>query len=283
MNAFSRVGVLAAISLIIVFPDARPAQAATTRGEFSKPPYYDGKLKSAPRNPAHVTIEFRSEPATLDPTPEDSPALAALLDSLRAEIDRQSRTTRLPVDPRLAGRPDIRFGVRRGGIGPDGIPRGLTEIDTREPRRMNFEVEGPAKAWKREVAAAMPDSVSVLVSVQLGFDELWVRQKDWKGNKSIEIGTDRAVPVPWLTSLDDPVQVLLLTGAVSDRSGKVLRVGAEGLIARRTGMPASIVGVQEILTEEDLASVMEAREGKDPAWRVALRNLVANLLASPAP
>ena len=48
-------------------------------------------------------------------------------------------------------------------------------------------------------------------------------------------------------------------------------------------MPASIAGVQEILTEDDLASVMEARGEQDPVWRVALRNLIANLLASPTP
>jgi len=274
-HTISRVGVLAAIALAAVLP---AAQAATTRGEFSKPPYYDGKLKSAPRHPAHVTIEFRSEPATIDPTPSNSPALATLVDSLRVELDRQTMTTRLPVDVRLQGWPDIRFGVRRGGAGPDGIPRGLTEIDTSEPRRMNFEVEGPSKTWKRDVSAAMADSVSVVVSVQLGFDELWVRQKDWKGNKTIEIGTDHAVPVPWLTSLDDPVQVLMLTGAVSDRNGKVLRVGAEGILARRTGMTASVIGVQEVLTEKDLASLMEAGAGQDPAWRVALRRLIANLL-----
>jgi hypothetical protein len=277
------IGLLATIALFAVFPGAQAAQAVTMRGEFSQPPYYDGKLKAEPRHAGHVTVAFRSEPSTIDPTPDNSPALATLLDSLRVEIDRQTRTTRLPLDVRLPGRPDIRFGVRRGGMGPDGIPLGLTEIDAREPRRMTFEVEGPSKTWKRDVAAAMPDSVSVVVSVQLGFDELWVRQKDWKGTKTIEIGTDRVVPVPWLTSLDDPVQVLLLTGAVSDRNGKVLRVGAEGLVARRTGMTASVVGVQEILTEEDLASVIEAPEGQDPVWRVAIRSLVANLLSVPGP
>ena len=256
------------------------AQAATTRGSFDRPPYYNGKA-SAVRRPAHVTVEFRSDPTSLDPTPDRSPALAALLDSLRAEIDRLGITQPLAVDVRLQGRPDVRFGVRRGGTDPNGIPRAPSEIDPTEPRRMTFEVEGPAKMWRRDVSAAMGDSIPVVVSVQLGFDDHWVRQKDWKGNKTIAIGTNRSVPVPWLTSLDDPVQVLQLTGAVSDRDGKVLRVGAEGLTARRTGMGASMLGAQEVLTEDDLRSVLEPSDA-DPAWRTALRALISGLLASPS-
>ncbi len=272
----------AALALPALMLAATPAAAASQRGSFDQPPYYDGKLKTAPVRAAHVAVEFRSEFASLDPTPDRSAALAALLDSLRAELDRLGLTVALPVDPRLAGRPDVRFGVRRGGTAADGTPRASGEIDPTEPRRMSFEVEDPSKTWRRDVQAAMGDSVSHVVSVQLGFDELWVRQKDWKGNKTIAIGTERAVPVPWLTSLDDPVQVLQLTGAVTDHEGKVRRVGAEGLTARRTGMTASVVGAQEVLTEQDLLAILEAPSGEVPSWRVALRQLVASLLAKPS-
>lgn len=256
------------------------AQGATVRGSFDRPPYYDGKVAPAPGRPAHVTVSFRDEFASLDPTPARSKALAALLDSLQIELGRTGRTHALPVAATLEGRPDVRFGVRRGGTGPDGTPRSATEIDPAEPRRMTFEVEGPSKAWRQGVLAAMGDSMSLVVSVQLGFDELWVRQKDWKGNKTIAIGTDRAVPVAWLTSLDDPVQVLQLTGAVVDREGKVRRVGAEGLVARRTGMSASVAGLQETLSEDDLRSILAAPSGEEPVWRAALRQLLTSLLAT---
>ena len=271
---------LLGLAVLVSALPSTTAEGATTRGNFDKPPYYDGKLASAPARPAHVPVAFRDEFASLDPTPRKSQALAALLDSLQSELARWGATRALPVAAALEGRPDVRFGVRRGGTGPDGIPRSATEIDPSEPRRMTFEVEGPSKAWKQGAAAAMDDSLSVVVSIQLGFDELWVRQKDWKGNKTIAIGTDRAVPVAWLTSLDDPVQVLQLTGAVVDREGKVRRVGAEGLIARRTGMGASVAGLQETLTEEDLRSILAAPSGEQPVWRVALRQLVTSLLAT---
>jgi hypothetical protein len=87
------------------------------------------------------------------------------------------------------------------------------------------------------------------------------------------------MPLTWLTSLDDPVQVLQLTAALVAPDGRVIRVGAEGLLARRTGMTASMVGAQEILTEDDLRSLIEpASDGSGPVWRSALRELVSRLL-----
>jgi hypothetical protein len=141
---------------------------------------------------------------------------------------------------------------------------------------MNFEVEGPGKAWKEHVTRAAGDSLGAVLVIQLGFSDQWVRQTSWKGSKSIEIGTGRAVPVTWLTSLDDPVQVLQLTGALITPAGKVMRVGAEGLMARRTGMAASMAGGQEVLTEKDLATL------EPSTWRDALRDLVTGLMTGPA-
>lgn len=256
------------------------ARAAVTRGSVDRPPYSDGKPKGAVQPAAHVTVVFRAgDPGSLDPTPDRSPALAAVLDSLRDGIDRLGLTRALGVDPGMPGGPDIGFGCRRGGTEPDGTPRGAQEIDPSEPRRMAFEVEDARKAWRERVRAAAGDSVRSIVSVQLGFGEYWVRQKNRKGSKVIDLGVARTVPLPWLTSLDDPVQVLQLTGALVSPEGRVLRVGAEGLIARRTGMTASVLGAQEVLTEADLKALTEpAADGSGPVWRSALRELVTRLL-----
>lgn len=252
------------------------ARSASTRGAFDRAPFYDGKGTSA-RPVAHVPVSYRYEPGSLDPAPGKSAAIAALRDSLDAELARIGLTRPLAGPGDRA--PDVRFGVRRGGTGDDGIPRAPSEVDTREPRRMTFEVEGPSKAWREAFRAAAGDSLAAVLTIQIGFDEYWVRQASWKGSKTIELGTGRSMPVAWLTSLDDPVQVLQLTGALVSRDGKVLRVGAEGLIARRTGMKASVAGVQEILTEDDLAALFAAEAGTPP-WRAALRSLVEGLLTS---
>lgn len=273
--ALLHTGTLALLALVA----AGPADAATTRGSFDRPPYFHGRLPVVKGAIAHVAVGFRDEPGSLDPTPDRSPALAALLDSLRTELDRLALTRPLPGgDWPMKDAPDVRFGARRGGTGPDGIPRSPDEIDASEPRRMTFEVEGPGRAWKDRVGRSAGDSVGAIVVVQLGFSEHWVRQVNWKGAKSIELGAGRAMPVAWLTSLDDPVQVLELTGAVLDPSGKVLRVGCEGLLARRTGLGASALGAQEVLTEPELEALSAPLEGGVPAWRAALRALVAGLL-----
>jgi hypothetical protein len=98
------------------------------------------------------------------------------------------------------------------------------------------------------------------------------------GSKAIELGTGRSATAPWLTSLDDPVEVLQLTGALIDADGKVLRVAAEGLLARRTGMIASVLGAQEVLTEADLASLRAAPAGGGPTvLEAALGALIRGL------
>ncbi len=269
--------VLPLASLTLILCTAAPVHAATTRGSFSQPPYRDGRPKAPVRPAAHLTVDFHSEPGSLDPVPDRSPALAALLDSLRVEIDRLGITPPLAVDVRLQGRPDVRFGVRRGGLAPNGAALSPTEVDPNPPRRMTFEVEGPSKQWKDHVRRAAGDSVRAVISIQLGFDDWWVRQKNWKGAKTLDLGAGRSLELPWLTSLDDPVQVLRLTGALVTPEGKVLRVGAEGLMARRTGMVASTLGAQEVLTEDDLRAALAPADGV-PVWRVALRALVDGLL-----
>jgi hypothetical protein len=184
----------------------------------------------------------------------------------------------LPGDPGQNA-PDVAFGCRRGGTGSDGMPRAATEIDPTEPRRMSFEVEDASKQWKELARIGAGDSLKSIVCVQLGFGEYWVRQKDWKGNKVIDLGGSRSMPLTWLTSLDDPVQVLQLTAAVVSPEGKIQRVGAEGLLARRTGMAVSMVGGQEVLTEEELRTLTApAEDGSGPVWRSALRELITRLL-----
>lgn len=261
------------LALVLVLLAHTPAGAATSRGSFDRPPYFHGKLPAVKGVIAHVAVSFRDEPGSLDPTPDSSPALAGLLDSLRVELDRLGLTKPLAGgDWPMKDGPDVRFGARRGGTAKDGTPLGPDEIDPSEPRRMTFDVEGPGRAWKDRVTRSAGDSVGAVLVVQLGFAEHWVRQVNWKGSKAIELGAGRQMPVQWLTSLDDPVQVLELTGAIVEPTGRFLRVGAEGLLARRTGMGASALGAQEVLTEPELEALGA------PAWRAALRSLVEGLL-----
>ena len=282
MPHFQRWTRPAAVVFVMVLAgtiSASQAQSSSSRGSFTKPPYVHGK-PAVTGHVGHVTVTYRDVPASLDPTPDRSAALAAVLDSMRAELDRMGLTTAVALDPRASGAPDVAFGVVTGGVSVNGAVLAPDEVDPDAPRRMAFMVEGPSKRWREQLRAASGKTPPPVVTIQLGFGDYWVRQKNLKGDKVIDLGTGRSMSVPWLTSLDDPVQVLQITGALVMPDGKVARVGAEGLIARRTGMTASALGAQEVLTEDDLSALTDSSNGT-PVWREALRTLVAGLVATP--
>jgi hypothetical protein len=103
-----------------------------------------------------------------------------------------------------------------------------------------------------------------------------------RGSKSVELGSDNVQSLPWLTSLETPVTVLQLTGALVDSTGKARRIGAEGIAAQRTRLLVSAIGAQELFGDEEIKRVRSARRddlaGSPLAWQVALRHLVAELM-----
>lgn len=143
----------------------------------------------------------------------------------------------------------------------------------------------PSRDWAEGTAAALDrigaDHVLV-ISVEIS--EYWPRQRNLRGEKEIELGTSHTVPLPWMTALDRPMQVLQLTGAIVDRSGRAVRIGAEGLLARRTGVLAGAAGFQALITDDEVARLLDARRedlpGSPLVWEVVLENLVS-LLTGP--
>ncbi len=97
----------------------------------------------------------------------------------------------------------------------------------------------------------------------------------------MRLGDGYDVPVPWLTSLDQPVSVLQLTGALVGRDGPAVRIGAKGLVVRRTHLLVSSMGAQALIRDEDVESLRTRRRddlpGRPLVWQAALRSLVAEL------
>ena len=60
-----------------------------------------------------------------------------------------------------------------------------------------------------------------------------------------------------------------------------MRIGAEGLLARRTPFAVSALGAQALISDEDVEKVRTARRddlpGKPLVWQEALKSLVAQL------
>jgi hypothetical protein len=77
------------------------------------------------------------------------------------------------------------------------------------------------------------------------------------------------------------VPVLQITGALVGPDGRAIRIGAEGLHARRTGLLEGSIGLRTLITDEEAERVRSLRRddlpGRPLVWQAALRRLVAEL------
>jgi len=152
----------------------------------------------------------------------------------------------------------------------------------RQNTTMRLAVGRPSTEWITAARAAIDEAGAdhaLVITLEIG--QYWTRQTGLRGAKSVELGTQHIMPLPWLTSLEAPVSVLQLTGALVDREGKAVRIGAEGILARRTSLMGSAVGLQRILRDEDIEQARSLKRddlpGQPLAWQVALRHLVEQL------
>jgi hypothetical protein len=266
------------------------------------PPYYAGLSAGAvatePARIGYLPIVFQrgaSQAAIFDPRSGPGTSVGALLEEMNAYLDTLARASGLGMRLAEGGKvsavahaattspPDVRFGC----ITETGAPDDECLVDRssalgRGRQQMRLAVGRPSPewtAWMQELLTNTGAERALLVTLEVG--QMLPRQTGARGDKEIELGTRHVERLPWLTSLETPVQVLQLTGAVVDRDGKALRIGAEGILARRTRLLVSAVGGQEMLSDDDVNEARARRRedlpGQPTAWRIALQNLVAQL------
>lgn len=258
------------------------------------PPYYAGsdvEAGTAVRT-GHLPVAYQrgaSQPAVFDPSLEGP--VAELLERMTAYLDSLGVTSPLAEGGRVSavghaatrGGPDVRFGcVTESGF-PDDECADREGALGRGDQAMQLAVGRPSAEWTAWMAQVMEDAgVDRALVVTLEVGQYLTRQEGWRGTKEVELGTGRVERLPWLTSLETPVSVLQLTGAVMGRDGKAVRIGAEGLLARRTDLKLSAIGAQELITDEDVERLLTERRDDVPGaplvWEAALRNLVTGLL-----
>lgn len=232
-----------------------------------------------------------------DPSGAPGSPMAALLAEMNAYLDSLTAANgSVPVRPLEAGAagarpamrgtpPDVRFGCLREGnlVGEDCAARGDSVLG-RDPNlnQMKLEVGRPSPdwvSWFAEETANSDVSHALVITIEVG--EYLIRQRGLTAQKSVELGSQHVQDLPWLTSLEQPVQVIQLTGALVVRDGKALRIGAEGIVAKRTGIVASGFGLTALITDEDVAALRARRRddlpGRPLAWQEALRTLVKEL------
>jgi hypothetical protein len=192
-----------------------------------------------------------------------------------------ARATRVPS---VGGTPpNVIFGcITDTGI-PDGdcAEKGDAVLAGGDPR-MRLAVGRGSKPWidsAQAVVASRNGARLVVLTLEVG--QYLPRQRGIVGRKEVELGSGHTVQLPWLTSTTTPVSVLQLTGAVIGADGLAMRIGAEGIFARRTPLLVSAVGAQSTLSDSDVEEirtrVREDLPGRPVAWKVALSELLSRL------
>lgn len=262
-------------------------------------PWYAGAAPAAIRagasRVAYLPVQFQhgaTQPAQFDPSTSAGSATDGLLKEMNTYLD--SLTGVAGVAERLVAgvsddggqqlvEPDVQFGciTELGLPGDDCQPRGDSALG-RGSARMRLAVTRPSPAWTSWMGSTLDEQGAGHVLVlRLEVGSYLVRQRGLRGRKEVELGTGHTVSLPWLTALETPVQVLQLTGALVGRDGRAVRIGAEGILAKRTRLLVSAVGGEELLGEEAVSAARAARRddlaGAPLAWQVAMRQLVAQL------
>ena len=261
------------------------------------PPYYAGIARPAQaegQRIGHLPIAYQrgaTQAPIFDPHDEANSPVRGLLGEMNVYLDSLVAGTGLGIRLVEAGQisatigqpPDVQFGcLTEGNLpGEDCAQRGDSALG-RGDQRMRLAVGRPASEWTSWMRGVARDkSVDRVLVLTLEVGQYLPRQVGWRGDKEVELGTAHVARLPWLTSLETPVFVLQLTGAVVDTTGRALRIGAEGFFPLRTPLAVSSLGAVQLLRDADVQAARSLRrtdlDGQPLAWQVALSNLVAQL------
>ena len=290
------------LAAVVVTATAQTVGCATTGATYRSgvgerllehPPYYAGSgvgTDAAAVRWGHLPVAYQrgaSHSPIFDPG--HSPQLAELLDRMNRYLDSLGVSAALLSHAGSGSGsasgvpPDVQFGCafQPGAFDEDCTERGDSVLG-RAGQTMRLAVARPSPDWIAWVGSLMDQrGVDHVLVLSLEVGQYLTRQEGLAGRKVLELGTDHKVRFPWLTSLETPVSVVQLTGAVVGRDGRAVRTGAEGLLARRTSLPLSGLGAQALITDEDIASLLSARRddlpGQPLTWEVGLRTMVRQL------
>jgi hypothetical protein len=257
---------------------------------LERSPYYAGRWTSMEgASIGHLPVAYQAgatQPELFDPRGGAGSRVAALLARMNAYLDDLGAT--LPVggvgaaggsgDLGPGSPPDVSFGCEVDPLDECGGG----EIRSGSKPRMRLAVARPSSSWVAWAGDVMDRTdVEYILVFTLEVGQYWPRQTNLRGSKAVDLGTGYEVPLPWLTGLDTPVQVLQVTGALVGRDGRAVAIGAEGLVARRTNVVLSSMGVRALISDDDVAALEALQRddlpGRPLVWQEALRNLVEGL------
>ena len=232
---------------------------------FDKPPFYAGAEMPNVAGIAHLPIRYQrgaEQGAQFEPKDATGSPAATLVAEMNAYLDSIAASAKLsPASAEVGSAPDVHFGCLPAMIGGDCVGDG--DEDTNH--QLELSVGRPSQDWIGWLGTAL-DSAShdkvLLITLELG--QYWPRQKGLSLGKEVRLGSDYTVGVPWLTSLERPVAVVQLTGALVARDGRAIRIGAEGMLAKRSHIVVSALGAQSLISDEDIEHLRTIRRDDLP-------------------
>lgn len=266
---------------------------------LTRPPYYAGAPAASgdavgdSQRTGHLPVAYQrgaNQASFFDPT--ESEAMRELLDAMTLALDSLGLSMRLVEGGRVSAvthaatlhPPDVQFNcyTDTGFHDDDCAVAGDTALG-RGSATMRLAVTRASPEWTEWFGSTMDGlgtEQALVITLEVG--QYFVRQRGLAGKKEVQLGTDHTVSLPWVTSLETPVSVLQLTGALVGRDGRAIRIGAEGMLARRTPIEISAIGGQQLVSDADVAALLTARRddltGRPLVWRTALETLARRLI-----
>lgn len=210
---------------------------------------------------------------------------APLLAAVNADLQGRACCTFLADAVLPPGAPHVFVGSAVGEFAP---PEGEPQVLPHEQfPPMVLHLRRPSAAWQqatRELLAR--EGASHAVVVALGVSQYPKGREGIFGKKAV-LGTGHEEPIRFLTAEDKLLEVLQFTGVLVDAQGRVVRAGAEGILARDTPFAAQAFDIEKVLDDRTLQQVLTVERRADLAgnplkWEVALGNLLAGLRGDPA-
>jgi hypothetical protein len=210
---------------------------------------------------------------------------APLLTAVNADLAARPCCRFLPGLALPAGAPHVYVGSATGEFAP---PEGEQQVFPQDPfPPMVLHLRRPSAMWQQAMAELLArEGASHAVVVSLGVSQYPKGRRGVFG-KEVVLGTGHEEPIRFLTAEDKLLEVLQLTGVLVDAEGRVVRAGAEGILARDTPFAAQVFDVTKVLDARTLEQVLTVERradlpGNPLKWEVALGNLLAGLGADPA-
>ncbi len=235
-----------------------------------KAPHYMGE---APRTAGTVLIA----PVTFDT--ESDLGFEALTDSIMHFYQAYGSTFEGTVPARGSAR--LFAGVPGPWDHMEPIADRYRQYPDRDPQLLRLH-QGTS-AWRAAIREQLEAAgADYLFIARINVGRYYPSQVDWKGTKVFEVGTGYRPELPWLTALDEPMELVQITGMLVDRRGRVVRAGTEGILPLRTPFAASVVGLSRTAVDADLDRALAMRRNDLPhaptVWQAAAHNLYAQLV-----